>query len=68
MDNPAVRQDALWRVRLLAEPCFLCGWAFDGGLWGALFRFELVCLCALKLDMKLVSKLMAGSGPSDVDS
>jgi hypothetical protein len=41
VEDPAARRDALWRVRLLAESCFLCGWAFDKGLWDALFRFEM---------------------------
>lgn len=68
MEDPAGRRDALWRVRLLAESCFLCGWAFDGGLWDALFRFRLLWLSALKLDVKLVAKLMVGSAPADVDS
>ena len=46
-------------ARPLARSCFLRGWEFDGGLWGALVRFELVWLW-LKLDVKLVAKLMAG--------
>jgi hypothetical protein len=62
VEDPAARREVLWRVRLLAESCFLCGCVFDGGLWDALFRFVL-WLCALKLDVKLVAKLMAGSAP-----
>ncbi len=65
MEDPAARRDALWRV-LLVETCFLCGWEFDGGLWGALVRFELVWLGALKLDVKLVARLMASSAPRHV--
>ena len=66
MEDPAACRDALWRV-LLAEPCFLRAWEFDGGLRGDLVRFELVWLW-LKLEAKLVAKLMAGSAPRDVDS
>ena len=66
MEGPVARRDALWRV-FLAKPCFLYGWEFDGGLWDALGHFELVWL-RLKLDVKLVAKLMAGSAPRDADS
>jgi hypothetical protein len=45
----------------------LRGWVFDGGLRGDLILFELVWLW-LKLDAKLVAKLMAGSAPRDVES
>jgi hypothetical protein len=66
VEDAAARRDALWRV-LVAEPCFLRGWEFDGGLRGDLVRFELVWLW-LKLDAKLVAKLIAGSAPRDVES
>ena len=59
VEDLAARRCSLWRVRLL------CGWAFDGGLWDALFRFELAWLCAPKLVMKLVAKLIVGPVPSE---
>jgi len=58
---------SLLHVRALAEPCFLCGWVFDGGPWDTLFRFSLLWLSALKLDVTLVAKLMVGSAPVDID-
>ena len=60
-EDPAAGRFVLGRVRFLAESCFLRGRKFNEGL--SLVRFELVWLCMMEPDVKLVAKLIVGSAP-----